>query len=89
MRYLKSTLAGIVGATATGLAVLTYRIYQSSHSRVVDVHVTDLYFPRWIPHWLWLRVRFNAPLLLVLTAFVIGFCWEYYRASNKGGIPQH
>ena len=42
------TLAGIVGATATGLAVLVYRIYQ--HSPGVDVHVTHFYFPRWIPH---------------------------------------
>ena len=83
MRYLKSTLAGIVGATATGLAVLAYRIYQSSHSRIVDVHVTDLYFPRWIPHWLWLRVRFNAPFLFVLAAFVIGFYWEHHRSSIK------
>ena len=83
MRYLKSTLAGIEGATATGFAVLAYRIYQSSRSRIVDVHVTDLYFPRWIPHWLWLHVRLNAPLLLVLAAFVIGFYWEYHRSSIK------
>jgi hypothetical protein len=95
MGYLKSTIAGIAGAAATGFAVLAYRVYQSSHSPRVDVHVTDFYFPRWIPHWvadkgidLWFRVRFNAPLLLMLAAFVTGFCWDYYRASIKAGTPQ-
>jgi hypothetical protein len=74
--------------------VLAYRIYQ--HSLGGDVYVTHFYIPRWIPHWaadkgieLWLRVRVNAPLLLVLAVFVITFCWEYYRASNKAGIAQH
>ena len=91
MRYLKSTLAGIAAATATGLALLAYRVYKSPG---VDVYVTVFHFPRWIPHWaaekgmdLWFRVRDNAPLLLILGAFVIAFCWN--RASNKAVIPQH
>jgi hypothetical protein len=80
MGYLKSILAGIVGATATGLLVFGYQIYQSFHPSEIDVHVTDFYFPAWIPHRvvykamdLWFRARSNATLLLILGAFVIGF----------------
>jgi hypothetical protein len=41
MGYFKSTLAGIAGATATGIAVFACRVYESSHSPGGDVHVTD------------------------------------------------
>jgi hypothetical protein len=95
MGYLKSTLAGVAGATAAGLAVIAYRVYQTFHSPGGDVHVTDFYFPRWIPRWavdkgmdFWFSGCSNAPLLLILAAFVIGFSWEYYRCSSRAGIPR-
>jgi hypothetical protein len=92
MGYLKSTLAGVAGATATGLSALAY---QSFHSEGGDVHVTHFCFPRWIPHWtvdkgmdFCFAIYSNAPLLLIVTALVIGFSWEYYRCSSKADTPR-
>jgi hypothetical protein len=87
--YLKSILAGIAGATATGLLVFGYRVYRNLHRSEIDVHVTDFYFPAFIPtrvvviamDW-WSRVRSTA-LILILAAFVIGFYWEHHRSSIR------
>ena len=41
--------AGIAGATATGLLVFGYRIYQNFHRSEIEIYTTDFYYPAWIP----------------------------------------
>ena len=94
MHYLKSFLTGILGAAATGVILFAYRVYQGFQSHESDVHIVDVYYPAWIPYSvaqrgidLWFRARSNAAVLLVLTAFLTGFCWKYY--SMRQGASSH
>jgi hypothetical protein len=90
MYYVKSFLVGILGAGTTGLILFAYRVYQGFQSHESDIHITDVYYPAWIPYWavqrgidLWFRARSNAAVLLVLSAFVMGFCWKYYSMRQS------
>jgi len=68
------------------LLVVIVHMYSSFHHSPVDVHVTDLYFPKWIPLDAMnvlaagmLYTLSHISVLLVLLAFVLGFFWELDR----------
>ena len=96
MAYLKSLAAGIAAATVLGSTLFAYRVYRSFQRHATTIHITDRYFPAWVPFGaikIWLGVvlflRTHAMLLLVILAFVVGFSWERYSVSMQTKSSPH
>jgi hypothetical protein len=92
VRYLKSFVVGIAGAGVTAIVAFAYRVYRAFQGSGTDMGFIDFYFPKWVPAWaqntwmeVWMWSRFNVSILLIFAAFVVSFCWEYYRLSIQPG----
>jgi hypothetical protein len=83
MAFVKGFFTGIAAAAALGVLLFAGKIYRSAS---INVHVTDFYFPGWMPLWavkLHLYMWSHASLLLILGAFVAGFTWGLYKVSMR------